>query len=51
MAGTITTKKKTEVSKFADAFRAEDMKSVGKYLLTDVLFPAFTRTISDLVKN
>jgi len=47
--GTVKTKKKSEISKLASVFVAEDMRSVGTYLLTDVVVPGIINTIEDLV--
>ena len=44
-------KKKSEMSKFADVFIAEDMKSVGSYILMDVIVPTVKRAITDVIKN
>ena len=45
------TKKKSEISKFADVFLAEDVNSVKSYILMDVLVPAIKKAISDIVTN
>lgn len=49
--GTVRTKKKSEIKKFADIFVAEDMASVKSYIFEDVLIPTIKRTISDIVTN
>ena len=45
------TKKKSEISKLADVFIAEDIDSVKSYILVDVLVPAIKKAISDIVTN
>lgn len=45
------TKKKSEISKFADVFLAEDVNSVKTYIVMDVLVPAIKKAISDIVTN
>lgn len=47
--GTVTTKKKSGVSKFAEVFISEDIKSVQQYIANDVLLPAAKKAISDVV--
>lgn len=49
--GTVRTKKKSEVRKFADIFVAEDIRNVGSYLFVDVLVPAVKNAISNIVKE
>ena len=49
--GQAQTKKKSEFSKFADAFVSEDAGSVKSYVLMDVLVPAVKKAISDIVTN
>lgn len=44
-------KKRSEVSKFAEVFLAEDVSSVKSYILMDVLVPAIKKAISDIVTN
>lgn len=51
VAGTVRTKKKSEIKKFADIFVAEDMSSVKSYIFEDVLIPTIKRTISDIITN
>lgn len=51
ITGTAKTKKKSEISKFADVFLAEDISSVKSYILMDVLVPAIKDGIVDIVKN
>ena len=45
IAGTATTKKKSEISKFASVFISEDVKNVKDYLIMDVLVPTIKKTI------
>ena len=45
------TRKKSELSKFADVFISEDVQSVKSYILMDVLIPAIKKAISDIVAN
>lgn len=49
--GQVKIKKKSEMSKFADAFLAEDAKNVGSYVFTDVLIPAVKKLILDIVTD
>lgn len=49
--GTVKTKKKTEIRKFADVFIAEDAANVKSYILMDVLVPAVKKAISDIVQD
>lgn len=49
--GTAEIKKKSEVSKIADVFLAEDISSVKSYLVRDVIVPAIRDGIVDIVKN
>lgn len=44
-------RKKSEISKFAEVFIAEDIDSVKNYVITDVLIPAIKKAISDIVTN
>lgn len=50
VSGETTAKKKTEARKFAEAFIKDDLSSIGRYIVTDVLVPAVKRTILDSVK-
>ena len=47
----VVTKKRSVWDKIKDAFISEDGKSVGDYILIDVLIPAAKKTISDMVTN
>lgn len=49
--GPVKTKKKSELSKFADVFISEDVRNVKSYVLMDVLVPAVKKAISDIVKE
>lgn len=51
VTGTVKTKKKSEVGKFADVFVAEDMSSVGAFIFNDVVVPAIKKLIYDAGKN
>lgn len=51
VSGSVTTKKKTGASKFADVFISEDVENVKSYILLDVLLPAVKKAISDIVTN
>ena len=47
--GTVKTKKKTELSKFASTFISEDAKDVKSYVFLDILVPTIKKVISDIV--
>lgn len=49
VTGTVKTKKKSELGKFADALIVNDAKSVGSYLLSDVIIPGVVNTIEDII--
>lgn len=51
VSGTATVQKKSGFGKIASSIIVEDIKSVGSYILTDVLIPAFKRAISDSTVN
>lgn len=51
IAGTVKSKKKNEIQKFADVFISEDVNNVKSYILLDVLVPAIKKAISDIVTN
>lgn len=51
VAGTVKSKKKNEMQKFADVFISEDVNNVKSYILLDVLVPAIKKAISDIVTN
>lgn len=47
--GAVKTKKKSEMSKIVDTFIVNDAKSVGSYLLFDVIIPGIVNTIEDII--
>ena len=50
VVGTATTKKKTELSKFAGKiFSTEDMSDIKSHLVDDVLIPGIKNTILDII--
>lgn len=49
--GSVKTRKKSEIQKFADVFIQEDAQKVKSYILMDVLVPAVKKAISDVVTN
>ena len=51
ISGTATTQKKSRLSKFTESIIAEDVHSVGSYILSDVLIPSFKKAIQDIVTN
>lgn len=51
IAGTVKSKKKSEIQKFTDIFISEDANNVKSYILLDVLVPAIKKAISDIVTN
>lgn len=51
IAGTVKSKKKNDIQKFADVFISEDVTNVKSYILLDVLVPAIKKAISDIVTN
>ena len=51
IAGTVKSKKKSEIQKFTDVFISEDINNVKSYILLDVLIPAIKKAISDIVTN
>ena len=51
ISGKAIVKKKSEASKLADIFIAEDIKNVGSYILMDVIVPTLKRAITDVIKN
>lgn len=51
VTGKVKTRKKSEISKFADVFISEDASNVKSYILADVLVPAVKKLISDIVKD
>jgi hypothetical protein len=51
IAGTVKSKKKSEIRKFTDIFISEGINNVKSYILLDVLIPAIKKAISDIVTN
>lgn len=51
ISGTATVKKKSGMSKFANAFISEDASNVKDYILGDVLIPALKKAVSDIITN
>lgn len=51
IAGTVKSKKKSEIQKFTDIFISEDVNNVKSYILLEVLVPAIKKAISDIVTN
>lgn len=49
--GSVKTRKKSEIQKFANVFIQEDARKVKSYILMDVLVPAVKKAISDVVTN
>lgn len=51
VSGSVKSRKKSEIQKFADVFIQEDAQKVKSYILMDVLVPAIKKAISDIVTN
>ena len=51
VTGKVRTKKKSETSKLAEIFIADDAANVKDYILMDVLVPAVKKAISDIVRD
>lgn len=51
VSGKVKTKKKSEMSKFKDSIFAQDIQSVGSYLISDVLIPTIKTAIHDIIVN
>jgi len=51
VSGSVKSRKKSEIQKFADVFIQEDVQKVKSYILMDVLAPALKKAISDIVTN
>ena len=49
--GTVTTKKKSEVSKLTDVFVSEDINNVKTYVVSDVIIPAVKKLVYDIVTD
>lgn len=51
VSGSVKSRKKSEIQKFANVFIQEDAQKVKSYILMDVLVPALKKAISDVVTN
>ena len=51
VTGTVITKKKTGLRKFADEFISDDAKNIKSYVIKDVIIPALKKVISDIVRD
>lgn len=51
VTGSVKSKKKNEIRKFADVFISEDIENVKSYILQDIIVPAIKKAISDVVTN
>lgn len=51
ISGSVRSKKKNGIQKFADNFIAEDINNVKSYIFMDVLVPAIKKAFSDVVTN
>lgn len=49
--GTAKVKKKSGITKFADAIISEDASNVKSYILMDVLIPSLKKAVSDIITN
>ena len=49
ITGTVKTRKKSELQKFAETFLADDISSIKSYVKTDIIIPAIKRIISEAV--
>ena len=49
IAGTVKSKKKSEIQKFAGVFLPEDVDNVKSYILFDVIVPLIKKAVSDTV--
>lgn len=49
VSGTVKTKKKNGMTKFADVFIAEDIANVKSYLMGDVIIPTLKKALYDLI--
>lgn len=49
IAGTVKSKKKSEIQKFAGVFLPEDVDNVKSYILFDVIVPLIKKALSDTV--
>jgi len=51
VTGKVVTRRKPLTRRFAETFIAEDSQSVGRYVLLEVLIPAFKDLISDVARE
>lgn len=51
VSGNVVAKKKNGLTKFAEVFIADDLSSVGNYLLTDVVIPTAKKLFVDLITD
>lgn len=51
VTGRVKTKNKSGLQKFTNAFISEDISSVKTYIITEVIIPAITDTLSDVLKK
>lgn len=51
VSGSVRSRKKSAVGKFANAFIQEDAQNVKSYIFMEVLIPALKKAISDIVTN
>lgn len=51
VSGSATVQKKTGFSKFANSIIAEDMRSVGLWIVSDVIVPSVKKVIYDVITN
>ena len=51
ITGSVRSKKKSDVQKFADVFISEDIVNAKDYILMEVLVPALKKAVSDIVTN
>ena len=49
VTGSASTKKKSEIRKFADGFVSEDAANVKSYIMQDVIIPAAKRILDDVI--
>ena len=49
VTGTVIRQKKSFGQKLSESFLGDDARSVGEYIINDVLVPAFKSTLSDMV--
>ena len=51
VSGNVKTRKKSEASKLANIFIAEDISNVKNYIWLDVLVPTIKKAVSDIITN